>query len=63
MPQIACAMTATATSFSPCRKPCASGPVKLPATLAKANMMTAEGRVKASHAAMPPRRPLPRRIS
>ena len=61
MPKTACATTAAATSFSPCRKPCASGAVKRPATAANANMMTADGMVKANQAARPPRRPLPRK--
>ena len=60
MPQMAWATTATATSFSPCRKPSAAGPVNEAAPMAKANMITAEGMVKANHAASPPNSPLPR---
>ena len=62
MPQIACATTATATSFRPCRIPSASGPVKAVAPSAKAKRMRADGMVKANHAANPPSRPLPRRM-
>ena len=61
MPQTACATTATATSFSPCRKPSARGPLIAEALSAKATRTIAEGRVKPAHAASPPMRPLPRR--
>jgi len=61
MPQMACATTATATSFSPCRKPSATGPVNEAAPMAKPNMITADGMVKANQAARPPNSPLPRR--
>ena len=62
MPQIACATTATATSFRPWRMPSAKGPVKAAAPSAKANRMSADGMVKANHAASPPSRPLPRNM-
>jgi hypothetical protein len=62
MPQMACATTATATSFRPCRKPSATGPVNAAAPIAKANRISAEGMVKANHAARPPKRPLSRRM-
>ena len=62
MPQIACATTATATSFRPCRMPSATGPVSAVAPIAKANRMMADGMVKANQAASPPSRPLPRRM-
>ena len=62
MPQTACATTATATSLRPCRNPSAIGPVKAAAPSAKASRIRADGMVKPSHAARPPRSPLPRRI-
>ena len=60
MPQIACATTATATSFNPCWSPSATGPVNAAAPSAKASRIMADGMVKANHAAKPPRSPLPR---
>ncbi len=62
MPQIACATTATATSFRPWSTPSAKGPVNAVAPSAKAKRMIADGMVKANHAASPPSRPLPRRM-
>jgi hypothetical protein len=53
MPQIACATTATATSFRPWSTPSAKGPVNAVAPSAKAKRMRADGMVKANHAANP----------
>lgn len=58
MPSTACATMATATSFSPCRRPSprAVSPIA-PAPEAKASINSADGRVKAIHAASAPGRP------
>jgi len=56
----ACATMATATSSRPCRARRARVPVKRVWPKANANMRSAEGKVKPSHAARPPGRP-PRR--
>jgi hypothetical protein len=57
MPQIAWATTATATSFRPWTSPSAHGPETAEAPKATATSRSADGSVKAAHAATPPRRP------
>ncbi len=54
---IACATTATATSFSPCITAFVVGPSRCGAKSAKPNITAAEGRVKPAQAANAPLQP------
>ena len=57
MPHIACATTATATTFRPCRTPTGSAVPQLEMPTANAISTRAEGRVKPSQAASTPPNP------
>src|SRR6516225_3488451 len=58
----ACATTATATSFKPCSTASVVGPSRCGAKSAKANITSAEGKVKPAHAANAPPQPARRSV-